>query len=151
MRIESQTTISRPRSEVFDHIAHAERLPEYVTDFAWVKQVSPGDPTRGTEYSYKMKRGPAESTFEWTEFEPPSRLAWHGPPVKAGLGSMEPAGSWELSDEGDATRVTLVMAPKPGGLFKLMAPLMSSSMRKGNARALELLKQQVESGEKPAS
>jgi hypothetical protein len=32
-----------------------------------------------------------------------------------------------------------------------MAPLMSSSMRKGNARALELLKQQVESGATPPS
>jgi uncharacterized protein YndB with AHSA1/START domain len=151
MYIEAQTTISRPRSEVFDHLAHAERLPDYVTDFSWVKQASPGEPARGTQYSYKMKRAPSESTFEWTEFEPPSRLAWHGPPVKASLGSMEPVGSWELSDEGDGTRVTLVMEPKPGGLLKLMAPLMSSGMRKGNARALELLKEQVEGGAKPAS
>jgi uncharacterized protein YndB with AHSA1/START domain len=151
MHIEAQTTISRPRSEVFGHLAHAERLPEYVTDFAWVKQVSPGEPARGTEYSYKMKRGQAESTFEWTEFESPSKLAWHGPPAKAGPGSMEPAGSWELSDEGESTRVTLVMAPKPGGLFKLMAPLMSGTMRKGNARALDLLKQQLEGGATPMS
>jgi hypothetical protein len=43
------------------------------------------------------------------------------------------------------------MAPKPGGLLKLMAPLMSSGMRKGNARALELLKEQVEGGATPAS
>jgi hypothetical protein len=64
---------------------------------------------------------------------------------------MEPAGSWELADEGGGTRVTLVMAPTPGGLFKLMAPLMAGSMRKGNARALELLKQQVESGATPTS
>jgi uncharacterized protein YndB with AHSA1/START domain len=151
MHIEAQTTISRPRSEVFGHLAHAERLPEYVTDFAWVKQVSPGEPERGTEYSYKMKRGQAESTFEWTEFETPSKLAWHGPPAKAGPGSMEPAGSWELADEGEGTRVTLVMAPKPGGLFKLMAPLMSGTMRKGNARALDLLKQQLEGGATPTS
>jgi uncharacterized protein YndB with AHSA1/START domain len=146
MQIESQTTIARPRSEVFDHIAHAERLPEYVTQFAWVKQASPGEPAAGTEYSYKMARGQAEGTFEWTEFEAPSKLAWHGPPAKAGPGSMEPAGSWELTDEGSGTRVTLVMAPKPGGLFKLMAPLMSGSMRKGNVHALELLKQQLEGG-----
>ena len=150
MHIEAQTTISRPRSEVFAHLAHAERLPEYVTEFAWVKQVSPGEPARGTEYSYKMARGQAENTFEWTEFEEPSKLAWHGPPAKAGPGSMEPAGSWALSDEGQGTRVTLVMAPKPGGLFKLMAPLMSGTMRKGNARALERLKRQLEGGATPA-
>jgi hypothetical protein len=36
------------------------------------------------------------------------------------------------------------MAPKPGGLVKLLAPFMSGQMRKGNAKALELLKQQLE-------
>jgi hypothetical protein len=93
-----------------------------------------------------MKRGQAEGTFDWTEFEPHSKLAWHGPPAKAGPGSMEPAGWWELSDEGAGTRVKLVMAPTPGGLFKLMAPLMASGMRKGNDAALQRLKQQLEAG-----
>lgn len=144
MHVEAETTIARPRTEVFDYLAHAERLPEYVTDFAWVKQASEGEPGPGTSYSYKMQRGQAEGTFEWTEFQPPSRLAWHGPPAKAGPGSMEPAGWWELSDEGADTRVKLVMTPKPGGLFKLMAPLMSMGMRKGNARALQKLKERVE-------
>jgi hypothetical protein len=38
------------------------------------------------------------------------------------------------------------MAPTPGGLFKLMAPLMASGMRKGNDAALQRLKQQLEAG-----
>ena len=86
----------------------------------------------------------AEGTFDWTEFEPGSRLAWAGPAAKAGPGSMEPAGWWELSDTGSGTRVKLVMTPQPGGLFKLMAPLMAMSMRKGNAAALERLKGKLE-------
>jgi uncharacterized protein YndB with AHSA1/START domain len=150
MHVEAETTVDRPRSEVFDYLAHAEHLPDYVTDFAWVKQESEGEPGRGTRYSYKMERGQAEGTFDWTEFESPSRLAWHGPPAKAGPGSMEPSGWWELVDEGAGTRVRLVMEPKPGGLFKVMAPLMTFGMRKGNAKALERLKQQLESGT-PAS
>ena len=91
-----------------------------------------------------MARGQAEGTFEWTEFEPSSKLAWHGPPAKTGPGSMEPAGWWELSDEGSSTRVKLVMEPTPGGLFKVLAPLMSLSMRKGNASALKRLKERLE-------
>ena len=146
MELEAETTVARSRSEVFDHIARAEHLPEYVTQFAWVRQVSPGEPTRGTSYAYRMARGPAEGTFEWTEFERPSRLAWHGPPAKAGPGSMEPSGRWEFADAGSGTRVKLVMTPKPGGLFKLLAPLMAGAMRKGNAQALERLKHQLESG-----
>ena len=110
MHVQAETTIARPRTEVFAHIARAE----------------------------------AEGTFEWTEFDPPSRLAWHGPPAKAGPGSMEPSGWWELYEQGTGTRVKLVMTPRPGGLFRLLAPLMSGAMRKGNTEALAKLKQQVE-------
>jgi hypothetical protein len=42
--------------------------------------------------------------------------------------------------------VKLVMTPEPGGLFKLFAPFMSRGMRKGNAKALGLLKQRLEGG-----
>ena len=38
------------------------------------------------------------------------------------------------------------MTPKPGGLFKLMAPLMSMGMRRSNSQALERLKQRLEGG-----
>jgi uncharacterized protein YndB with AHSA1/START domain len=146
MHVEAETTVARARDEVFNYIARAEQLPQYVTEFAWVKKLSDGDPGTGTEYAYKMERGQTEGTFEWTEFETPSRLAWRGPPAKSGPGSMAPAGWWELSDEGHATHVKLVMTPQPGGLFKLLAPLMSLGMRRGNAKALERLKQRLEGG-----
>jgi uncharacterized protein YndB with AHSA1/START domain len=143
MQIESEISIARPASAVFGYIAHGEDLPKYVTDFESVSQDSEGEPGVGTRYSYKMKRG-VQGTFEWTDFSPSSRLAWHGPAVKSGPGSMEPSGWWELTDRDGATDVKLVMAPKPGGLFKLLSPFMSAGMRKGNAQALERLKQQLE-------
>ena len=145
MQVESETTVAKAPAEVFDYIAHAEYLPEYVTDFDSVRQVGEGQPALGTQYSYTMKRG-AEGTFEWTSFEPTAHLAWHGPRVKAGPGSMEPAGWWDLSAQGESTRVKLVMAPEPGGLFKLLAPFLAAGMRKGNDRALDRLKQQLEQG-----
>jgi uncharacterized protein YndB with AHSA1/START domain len=147
MQIESEIQVTRPPAEVFGYIAHAEYLPQYVTDFESVSQVSDGPPAVGTEYRYRMRRG-SNGTFQWTRFEPDSRLDWHGPAVKAGPGSMEPAGWWELTAtaDGNGTNVKLVMAPTPGGLFKLLAPLMSAGMRKGNAQALERLKQQLEQG-----
>jgi uncharacterized protein YndB with AHSA1/START domain len=143
IHVESEIEVARPRPDVFDYIAHAERLPQYVQDFASVEPTTAGEPGPGTEYRYEMRRG-AQGTFEWTEFQPAERLAWHGPPAHAGPGSMEPAGWWELSDAGAGTRVKLVMTPRPGGLFKLMAPLMSMGMRKGNRRALERLKANLE-------
>lgn len=143
MQVEAEITIARPLRDVFEYIARAEYLPQYVTDFASVTQVSEGEPGVGTRYSYKMSRG-AEGMFEWTRFEPDSHLAWRGPAVKAGPGSMEPAGWWDLSPTADGTTVKLVMAPTPGGLFKLLAPLMAAGMRRGNADALERLKQRLE-------
>ncbi len=144
MEIDSEITIARSPEEVFEYIAHGEYLPRYVTDFESVSPIGEGAPGLGTRYMYRMARGGAEGSFEWTKFEPHSRLAWHGPKVKAGPGSMEPAGWWELSPEAQATRVKLVMAPTPGGLFKLLSPFLSAGMRKGNAQALERLKQQLE-------
>ncbi|HKE79905.1 MAG TPA: SRPBCC family protein [Solirubrobacteraceae bacterium] len=147
MQIEAETTVGCPPSEVFEYLSHAEHLPDYVTEFAWVRQVGEGEPMLGTQYSYKMARGQAEGTFDWTEFQPSSRLAWHGPPAKSGPGTMEPSGWWELSDENGDTHVKLVMTPKPGGLFRVIAPLMAGGMRKGNAKALERLKEKLEGNE----
>ena len=144
MQVESEITVNRPLQDVFDYIAHAEYLPEYVSDFESVQQVSDGAPQMGTQYSYKMKRG-AQGTFQWTRFESPRGLAWEGPAVKAGPGSMQPAGWWEISEAGGGTSVKLVMAPRPGGLFKLLAPFLAAGMRKGNEQALERLKQKLES------
>lgn len=142
---EAEISIDRPRAEVFDYLAHAESLPEYVDEFESVTHEEPGEPARGHVYSYKMKRG-AEGTFEWAEFQPHERLAWSGPPAKSGPGSMKPSGWWELTDEGGRTHVKFVMTPEPGGLFKLMAPLMKRSMTKGNGKAMEKLKARLESG-----
>jgi uncharacterized protein YndB with AHSA1/START domain len=148
MPIETQAeiTVNRPRAEVFDFLAHAEHLPEYVDDFEKVDHEEPGAPAQGHVYSYRMKRGGVEGTFEWTEFNPNDRLAWKGPRVKSGPGSMQPSGWWELRDDGGGTHVKLVMTPEPGGLFKLFAPLMKAGMTKGNARALQKLQAKLENG-----
>ena len=141
---EGEITINRPRDEVFEYIAHGEFLPQYVDDFASVVHEQDGEPAAGHVYSYRMRRGGVEGTFEWSEFQRPGKLAWTGPPAKSGPGSMKPAGWWELTDADGGTHVKFFMTPEPGGLFKLMAPFMKPGMRKGNARALEKLKSQLE-------
>src|SRR2546428_218679 len=44
MQIESEITLDAPRTAVFNYLAHGEHLPEYVTDFAWGRPVSEGEP-----------------------------------------------------------------------------------------------------------
>ena len=146
MRVEAEISVGRPRPEVFEYLRDAERLPEYMTEFAKVEQISDGAPRTGTKYRYTMAGGQAEGSFEWTRFVPSSHLAWSGPAVKAGLGTMQPAGWWDLSDgPGASTLVKLVMAPQPGGVFKLLAPFMAAGMRKSNQQSLANLKELLES------
>jgi len=59
---------------------------------------------------------------------------------------MRPSGWWELSNTMGTRMSRLVMTPEPGGLFKLLGPLMKRSMAKGNLRGLERLKAQLEGG-----
>ena len=150
MRVEAEIAVARPRPEVFSYLKDAARLPEYMTEFELVEQVSEGPPRVGTQYRYRMARGQAKGTFEWTKFVPSSHLAWSGPAVKAGLGSMQPAGWWDLSDgPGGSTTVKLVMAPEPGGLFKVLAPFMAAGMRKSNEQSLANLKARLEGADAP--
>jgi uncharacterized membrane protein len=143
VRVEAEINVGRPRTEVYGYLLRGECLPEYMSDFETVEQVSAGEPKTGTEYSYRMGRG-AQGSFEWIKLVPNSHLAWSGPPVKAGLGTMQPAGWWDLSDSGGETRVQLVMAPQPGGLLKLLAPFMAAAMRRSNEEALVRLKERLE-------
>jgi Polyketide cyclase / dehydrase and lipid transport len=145
IRTEGHIAIDRLASDVFDYLAHAEHLPDYIDDFERVTHEQDGPPGQGHVYSYKMKRG-AEGTFEWTEFRPHDKLAWRGPAVKQGPFSMQPSGWWELAEHDGHTHVTLMMTPEPGGLLKLMAPLMRRGMARGNERALEKLKGILEGG-----
>lgn len=143
MHRSAQITVARPRADVFEYLADAERLPDYAGDFVWVKQLSAGPPGDGTEYVYQMKRG-IHGTFHRSEYTPHTTLAWAGPPAKSGPGTMAPAGRWELSDAAGGTQITLVMAPVPGGLLRLAAPMIFRSIGAGLPDALRRLKQRLE-------
>lgn len=144
MQVDAETIVARPCAEVFTYLSHAEHMPEYMPEFASVEQASRGQPGAGTRYRYTLARGETRGTFEWTRFERDSHLAWRGPKVKAGPGSMQPAGWWEISPCAEGTRVKLVMAPTPGGLLKVLAPFLAAGLRKGNEQTLRRLKVRLE-------
>ena len=142
----AEAEIGRPREEVFDYLAHGEKLPDWVEEFEEVEQTSEGSPAKGTTYRYKMRRG-GESTFEWAEFEAGRRIAWDGPPLKSGPGSMRPRGQYDLEDADGGTRVRMTQDPEMAGFMKLMAPLITRSLKKGGPRSLEKLKGILEGNE----
>jgi uncharacterized protein YndB with AHSA1/START domain len=143
MHLEAQIDISAPRTEVFDYLAHGEYLPEYASDFVWVRRILGAEPGLDAEYAYKMKRG-TEGTFRHAVYEPHLRLVWRGPPARSGPGTMAPSGTWELTDIEGGTRVNLVMSPTPGGLLRVMAPFISKSVARQLPASLTRLKQRLE-------
>jgi uncharacterized membrane protein len=143
--VRSDADIGRPASEVFAFLADGENMPRWMDVFETVRKASDGPVGQGTTYKYKMaRRGRAESTFVWSEYEPDRKLAWHGPPVSAGPGSLEPNGDYVLEDRDGTTHVTMRMNPKTTGLMSLMSPLMARSMRKEAAGNMQRLKQVLE-------
>ena len=108
-----------------------------------MEQVSEGPPGLGTEYRYKFKRSP-ESTFEWSEFEPGRRVAWSGPPLKTGPGSLQPRGSIDVEPAAEGSLVRVTLDPLPGGVMKLLLPVMRRAMRNGAVENLSRLKAMVE-------
>ena len=143
MAVSVEATIGRPPEEVFPVVADGERLPEWMEDFERVEQVSEGPPARGTEYRYKFKRSP-ESTFEWSEFDPGRRVAWSGPPLKTGPGSLQPRGGIDVEPAPEGSRVRVTLDPLPGGVKKAMLPVLRRPMRKGAVLSLSRLKALVE-------
>lgn len=143
MAVSVEATIGRPPEDVFPVVADGERLPEWMEDFERVEQVSEGSPAQGTEYRYKFKRSP-ESTFEWSEFEPGRRVAWSGPPLKTGPGSLQPRGGIDVEPAPEGSRVRVTLDPLPGGVMKALLPVLRRPMRKGAVQSLSRLKALVE-------
>jgi uncharacterized membrane protein len=140
LNVRVETDVNANPQQVFDYLAAGEKLPEWMSDFVSVEQVSRGPATRGTVYRYVMKRG-AQSTFEWSEFEPARRIAWDGErvPMMPG-GWIKPDGHYELEPRNGGTRVAIVLQSGVGGTMKVMQPLMSRQMRKGTIEDAERLK-----------
>jgi hypothetical protein len=57
---------------------------------------------------------------------------------------MAPSGTWELSNIEGGTRVNLVMSPTPGGLLRVMTPVISKSVARELPASLTRLKQRLE-------
>ena len=143
MAVSVEVTVERPPGQVFEVVARGERLPEWMGNFERVEQASEGPPALGTEYRFKMRRTP-ESTFEWSEFEPGRRVAFSGPPLRTGPGSLEPRGAIdvELADGGSLVRVTLDSVLR--GAIRLLMPIMRRSMRNGAFQNVSRLKTLLE-------
>jgi uncharacterized membrane protein len=142
--VRAEIAVRRPASEVFDYLANAENMPRWMRHFTAVERLGEGPIGPGTEFRFLDNRG-TESTFEWSVYRPASELAWHGPPVRSlPGGSVEPDGCYEIREHDGHTHVEMHMKPQLHGTAKLMAPVISRSIRKTSDEYMLLLKEELE-------
>jgi carbon monoxide dehydrogenase subunit G len=137
---ENSVIINKPRSEVFQFVANHENDMKWRPGVLEIERAS-GE-GRGAVYRQGVKgpmgkRIPAD--FEVTAYEQGSHVAFRtlGGPVR-------PEGAYRFEDSNGGTRVTFSLNANLRGPQKLMAPMVSKSM-KSQVEALANLKRVLES------
>jgi uncharacterized protein YndB with AHSA1/START domain len=144
MDLVAEVEVNRPAREVFDYLADAENMPRWMKVFTAVEKVSDGPIGQDTEFRYQDKRG-TDSTFSWSDFQPPGRLAWRGKAVKAlPGGSIETNGHYDIHEHDGHTHVLMHMQPQLHGTAKVLGPMLSRSIRKSSDEYVQLLKHDLE-------
>ncbi|MDQ6773267.1 MAG: SRPBCC family protein [Candidatus Dormibacteraeota bacterium] len=135
----SETTIARPRGEVFAYLADAEHDGEWRPGVIEVTRVS-GDGV-GTRYR-QIVSGPRgrriDADIEITEYQPDRRLAF-----RTVTGPVRPSGSYDLDDVHGHTRVRFRLTAELNGLKKLLMPMVRKTMAT-EVRNLDNLKKRLE-------
>lgn len=142
MRLTNSVIIERPLSEVFTAWSELERIPDWYEDSIERRKTCEGPVGVGTTYHAVDKVPPGrriEGTLTVTRYEA-DRL------IEATL--SEPYNStWQaiFEDVSGSTLMTMPIEVDPGGVLKLLAPLVLSWTNKVQQRGLEGFKSDVES------
>jgi uncharacterized membrane protein len=136
---ENSVVIDRPRSEVFAFVADHENDPKWRPGVRDIKRAS-GE-GQGAIYTQGV-RGPMgqriDADFEVTAYQPEMLIAF-----RTLAGPVQPEGSYRFEDADGGTRVTFSLNATLRGAQKLMAPMVSKSMR-NQVAALSDLKRVLE-------
>jgi uncharacterized protein YndB with AHSA1/START domain len=135
----SQTTIARPREEVFAYLANAENDRAWRPGVLEIARVS-GEGA-GARYR-QVVAGPGgrriDADIEVTHYEPPARLAF-----RTLAGPVRPVGSYELEEVACGTRVRFTLTAELGGLKRAMAPMVRRTMA-AEVGSIDTLRQVLE-------
>jgi uncharacterized membrane protein len=137
---ENSVVINRPRSEVFDFVANHDNDPKWRPAVADIARAS--GQGQGEVWRQGMK-GPMgrriDADFEVTAYQEGTLLAF-----RTLAGPVQPEGSYRFEDADGGTRVSFSLSADLRGMQKLMAPMVSKSMR-NEVGALSNLKRVLES------
>lgn len=130
--------IKRPVSDVFETLIDAGNFAAWNPTIKSSRQLTPGEIRDGTRFVWEL-RGFGKVPQELREFELNRRLR-----IVPDIKSMTGGHRFTLTDLGGATRVEHELEMTPKGLFKLMAPVMTSTGRRNLRATATALQKQLE-------
>lgn len=140
-RIEESVEIKRPTDKVFAYMADPKTWPRWDSGLVKAEQMSPGQMGIGATLQGDMRAMGRRMawTARVTEYEPNKK--WGG---SISFPSMQLEEHFIFDSIEGGTKLTRVYDVQFGGLLKLLAPMVVSSMRSGSKKSLANLKSILE-------
>ena len=129
-QFEGTATVNRPIEAVFDFLADGENDPKFSPRVQEIRKTTDGPVGVGTVFASTVKDAgmTTKREFKLTEFERPTRIRWTET-SKNMITATE--GGYDLTPDGDGTRVRIYNVLEGHGIGKLIAPLALRAARKG--------------------
>jgi uncharacterized protein YndB with AHSA1/START domain len=142
---EATTIIDRPIDEVFAYLAAGTNDPKFSPRVLEIRQTTDGPPGLGTRFASTVKDAGMKTRreFEYTEFDAPTRIRWT---ERSQNQITVPTGGYDLSPEGNGTRLRVFNEFEGHGFGKLIMPLALRSARKGADDFAAAIKRAIEAG-----
>jgi uncharacterized protein YndB with AHSA1/START domain len=126
---ETTVLINRPIEEVFAFLADGTNDPRFSPRVQEIEKTTDGPPGADTVYASTVKDAgmTSQREFKYTEFEAPTRIRW----TELSKNQVTvPDGGYDLSREGDGTKLRFFNVFEGHGLGKLVKPLALRAARK---------------------
>jgi uncharacterized protein YndB with AHSA1/START domain len=124
---EHTVTVNRPAGAVFDYLADGTHNAEWRSGVLEIERTSSGG-GQGATYRQVLS-GPGgrriDGDYQVTVFDPPTRLEF-----QVTAGPARPSGVFELTESTPGiTTVRFTLDLQPGGLMKLLTPMIARQVR----------------------
>lgn len=137
-------SIARSREDVFDFLTDGRNRPQWDATVIFEELTSPAPVGVGSTIHTRMRTMGREADFHWrvTEFDPPNRMA-----IVSTAGLMPTSLVFEFATTGAECAVSAAIEARPGGMLRLVEPLIAesvgSTLGAGLAKAKALLERQA--------
>src|SRR5262245_7117927 len=138
----AEVVIDRPPDEVFAFIADARNRPQWDRSVDGEDLTSPEPVGVGSTVRTTMTSMGRELEWSWriTDHQPPARQR-----IESTDGPFPMSLAWDLEPAGAGTRARFAITGQPGGVMRLMQPLIARNTQRNLDDAFPRLKQLLES------